>query len=84
MTQAQRRVYLIQELLKEQPTYRELEIPQGETEQRQLLRALCNLRAPQPISQEFLRIQDQYLQTRSCPPFPETRSWFSGREILRP
>ena len=58
MTQAQRRVYLIQELLKEQPTYRELEIPQGETEQRQLLRALCNLRAPQPISQEFLRIQD--------------------------
>ena len=63
MTQAQRRVYLIQELLKEQPTYRELEIPQGETEQRQLLRALCNLRAPQPISQEFLRIQDQYLQT---------------------
>lgn len=38
------------------------EIPMQEDEQRQLLRGLMNIRAPRRCSEEFLRIQDAYLQ----------------------
>lgn len=38
------------------------EIPMQEDEQRQLLRGLMNIRAPKRCSEEFLRIQDAYLQ----------------------
>ena len=40
MTQQQRRLYLIQELLKEQPQYPEMELPQDEQGRKQLLRSL--------------------------------------------
>jgi O-acetyl-ADP-ribose deacetylase (regulator of RNase III) len=39
-----------------------MEIPEDEQEQRKLLRSLLNVRMPKPISEEFLRIQDEYLQ----------------------
>lgn len=63
MTQKERRIYLIGELLKEQPRYRNIEIPQNEQEQKQLLRSLLNVRMPQAVSSEFLEVQDTYLQT---------------------
>lgn len=62
MTQEERRRYLIQALLAEQPEYRNLEIPQGEAEQKRLLRALFNIRMPGEVTPEFLEIQDAYLQ----------------------
>lgn len=62
MTQTERRVYLIRELLAEQPRYRGLSIPEDTTEQKKLLRSLMNIRAPQPISRDFLTVQDEYLQ----------------------
>ncbi len=62
MTQKERRAYLIKELLKEQPQLGEMEIPAGESEQRQMLRSLFNIRMPQPVECEFLEIQDAYLQ----------------------
>lgn len=62
MTQAERRFYLIQELLKEQPRYEEIEIPEDEDGQKHLLRALFNIRMPRPIDREFLAVQDAYLQ----------------------
>jgi O-acetyl-ADP-ribose deacetylase (regulator of RNase III) len=62
MNQEERRRYLIRELLREQPRYRGMEIPADAQEQRQVLRALLNIRMPKPISQEFLGIQDEYLQ----------------------
>lgn len=62
MTQQQRRQYLIQELLKEQPQYPEIEIPQEEQGQKQLLRSLLNIRMPRPAGAEFLAVQDAYLQ----------------------
>lgn len=62
MTQEERRRYLIQALLAEQPEYRNLEIPQGEAEQKRLLRALFNIRMPRDVTPEFLEIQDAYLQ----------------------
>ncbi len=62
MTQEERRIYLICELLKEQPDYRNMEIPQNEQEQKRLLRSLFNIRPPYPAGEEFLRAQDMYLQ----------------------
>ena len=62
MTQAQRRLFLIQSLLKENPAYRDLGIPTDTNSQRQLLRGLMNLRAPQRIEADFLKMQDEYLQ----------------------
>lgn len=62
MTQEQRRLFLIKDLLKEQPQYRDMMIPSSEAEQRRLLRSLLNIRQAKPISKEFLKIQDEYLQ----------------------
>lgn len=62
MTQNDRRKYLITELLKEQPEYSNVIIPKNETDQKKLLRALFNVRLPLPISDEFLVVQDEYLQ----------------------
>lgn len=60
--QEKRRQYLIQALLRERSEYEAMEIPMQEDEQRQLLRGLMNIRAPKRCSEEFLRIQDAYLQ----------------------
>ena len=62
MTQAERRLFLIQSLLKEKPEYRSISIPDSANAQRQLLRALMNIRMPAPISRDFLDMQDEYLQ----------------------
>ena len=62
MNQTERRQYLIRALLDEQPQYRRITIPSDEAEQRQLLRGLFNVRMPGRIGDEFLRIQDEYLQ----------------------
>ena len=65
MTQKERRIYLIKELLREQPQYEKTEIPSGEwdeQEQKNLLRSLFNLRMPKPVSEEFSAVQNAYLQ----------------------
>ncbi|MBR3549080.1 MAG: protein-ADP-ribose hydrolase [Treponema sp.] len=74
MTQAERRLYLISELLKEDKGSAGFKlglvpgsdghfmIPADEREQRDMLRALMNVREPLPVSDEFLKIQDEYLQ----------------------
>ena len=62
MTQDKKRQYLITELLKERSEYADISIPNYETEQKKLLRALFNVRLPVPIGDAFLRVQDEYLQ----------------------
>ena len=62
MNQAQRRLFLIQSLLKEKPEYRDIDIPTEPDGQRQLLRGLMNVRRAYPIGTEFLQVQDEYLQ----------------------
>lgn len=62
MDQNEKRIFLIQELLKENTAYRDVRIPADTAGQRQLLRGLMNVRMPHDISDEFLRIQDSYLQ----------------------
>ena len=54
--------YLIDYLLKEDPQYSEMEIPSDLQGKRELFRALRNVRWPKPISDEFLRLQDEELQ----------------------
>ena len=66
MNQRERREYLINKLLEEQPQYRELEVPVEAGEQKRLLRSLMNVRRPQPVSSEAVRVQDEYLQTETC------------------
>ena len=62
MTQKERRIFLIEYLLKENPSYHDVQMPDDENEQKNLLRSLMNVRPPQHTSEEFLRIQDNYLQ----------------------
>lgn len=63
MTQAERRSYLIRELLAEDPQYRSIVIPEDAQGQKDLLRALMNVRPPMPVDQEFLAVQDEYLSS---------------------
>lgn len=62
MNQDERRIFLIKELLKEDKRYKNIEIPKNPTEQGDLLRALMNVRMPKEISEEFLKVQDEYLK----------------------
>ena len=66
MNQCERRQFLIHSLLRERPEYRKMEIPADEDEQRQLLRGLMNVRAPQRIGADFLQVQDDYLQDETA------------------
>ena len=62
MNQSEKRLYLIEYLLKESNRYSDIQIPSGEFEQKQLLRSLFNVRLPAPIGDEFLKVQDEYLK----------------------
>lgn len=62
MNQSERRRFLIQELIKEQKQWNSIQIPSDSNEQKQLLRGLLNIREPEEIDEEFLRVQDEYLQ----------------------
>ena len=64
MTQDERLEYLIRYLLAERREYAGIAIPGSVDERRRLLRALMNVRAPEPVSAEFLAVQDEYLQER--------------------
>ena len=62
MKQAEKREYLIKTLLAEQPGYKDMEIPEETGEQKRLLRSLFNVRMPGKIGEDFLQLQDEYLQ----------------------
>ncbi|MGN0520378.1 MAG: protein-ADP-ribose hydrolase [Candidatus Fimenecus sp.] len=62
MTQSEKRMFLIQYLLQEQPQDTKTAIPQSEADQKRLLRALMNVRPPKCIDTHFLKVQNEYLQ----------------------
>lgn len=64
MNQAERRVWLINALLNERPDGRDFTVPAEANEQRNLLRALMNVRPPEALAIETLNVQDAYLQQR--------------------
>lgn len=55
-------LWLIKFLLSENDKYKDIKIPDDKNERFRLFRGLVNLRAPKPVSEEFLAIQDEYLQ----------------------
>lgn len=65
MTQEERRNYLIQYLLREDKKLVKQKIPADKTGQEKLLRSLMNVRLPKPVSEDFLKIQDAYLEERN-------------------
>ena len=66
MTHEEKRTYLIRELLAELPDCSGMGIPDHEGEQKRLLRSLMNIRPPRPVSDQFLRIQDEYLREEAA------------------
>ena len=55
---------MIQYLLNEDPQYSEMQILSDLQGKRDLFRALCNVRPPKPVSEVFLRLQDEELQAQ--------------------
>ena len=66
MNQTERRIFLIKALLAEQPKYANMQIPANTDEQKRLLRSLFNIRMPKPVSEQFLQVQDEYLQEETA------------------
>ena len=62
MTQQERCLWLIRELLKDMPQYRDTPIPTLPGRRWQLLRSLMNVRPPMPVTEEFCQVQDAFLQ----------------------
>lgn len=62
MTQEERRIFLIKQLLVEQPRYQGRPVPTDTAQQKRLLRSLMNVRVPQPVGEDFLAVQDEYLR----------------------
>ena len=63
MNQEERLNYLINELIKEYgDELKDMEVPASYNARKSLLRGLMNLREPKDISDEFIKIQDEYLQ----------------------
>ena len=90
MNQSERRQYLIRELIAEDKEYQRLAIPKDEGGQKVLLRALMNVRAPKPCGEEFLKIQNAYLQEEirkegitDADSLTPVQGFISGREISR-
>ena len=64
MNQDKRRAYLIRTLLSERADGAQISVPADAQAQRDLLRALMNVRPPAPLSPEALAVQDAYLHGR--------------------
>ena len=64
MNQAERRLFLIDALLRERADSDDIDVPRDADAQRDLLRALMNVRPPAPLPPDVLRVQDTYLQQR--------------------
>lgn len=62
MDQRQRRMEMIGFLLKDAGLENRIQIPVEEQEQKDLLRALMNIRLPRELPKEFLALQDAYFQ----------------------
>lgn len=78
MTHEEQRLWLIHQLLAEDRQYRDIRIPDDEQGQKDLLRALMNVRLPEPISEEILAVQDAYLSEEN------TRTGITDLNSLKP
>ena len=66
MNHSEKRLYLIKTLLAEQPRYKTVPIPTSAAEQKDLLRALMNVRLPAPLTGEYIRVEGEYLREETA------------------
>lgn len=60
--QTERLYFLLNYLIKESTQYSYMEIPSDISEQKRLLRSFMNIRSPKAVSEEFIKVQDEYLR----------------------
>jgi len=65
MNQNEKRIYLIKSLLAERREYKNIDIPEDEIEQKHLLRSLMNVRPPAAVSDEYIKIESEYLKNET-------------------
>ena len=65
MKQNEKLLWLIKYLLAEDSRYSNVAIPDNTTEQFNLYRSLVNVRMPQAINEEYLTIEDEFLQSET-------------------
>lgn len=58
-------IWLIKYLLSEKAEYQNIKIPNNEIDRFNLYRSLVNVRIPNPISDEYLAVEDEYLQNET-------------------
>ena len=64
-TQVERLNYLLEEFKADSDNYKEIAIPDSVGEKQALLRSLMNIRMPKKMSDQVIRIQDDYLTGRA-------------------
>lgn len=64
MNQSERQLYLIKYLLSEDSKFENINIPESEDERFRLFRSLVNIREPKLISDDFLKVQDEFLNEK--------------------
>lgn len=64
MNQSERQLYLIKYLLSEDSKFENINIPESEDERFRLFRSLVNIREPKLISDDFLKVQDEFLKEK--------------------
>ena len=65
MNQTERRIFLIKELQRDKSQLSHYKIPADEQGQKDLLRGLMNIWMPKPLSEEYLRIESEYLKAET-------------------
>lgn len=66
MTNGEKLLYLIKYLLAEDERYKNTKIPESREERFRLFRSLVNVRPPMPIGDDFLKVQDEFLQEETA------------------
>ncbi len=66
MDRSEKLLYLIKYLLSENTDYENIAVPESEEERFRLFRSLVNVRAPKPVSEDFLAVQDEFLKEKAA------------------
>lgn len=66
MTSDEKLLYLIKYLLSEEARYKNIRIPSDKKSRFDLFRSLVNIRPPKPIDDDFIKVQDEFLQEETA------------------
>ncbi|MHB9305074.1 protein-ADP-ribose hydrolase, partial [Fusobacterium polymorphum] len=55
--------YLLKKFIADSDNYKNIEIQNNITDKKRILRSLMNIRMPKKLSEEVLKVQDEYLST---------------------